>query len=145
MERKGRVSARGRAAADNTMNHLSLFPSSLLCKLNQIPKQPPPPSVQQPLLQSSLLQHGAQDGGRSEFCGHSMWSQEGGDPPCSGHHKDFLETWSYREEVAGRSRRTALQQALPFPCICTCTYYRRVFHHLCSWGQMDERSKVTQV
>lgn len=67
---------RGQTMQGAELSLLSLFPSSLLCKLNQLPKQPPPPGVQQPLLQSSPLQHGVQDGGRSEFCGHSMWWQE---------------------------------------------------------------------
>lgn len=43
-----------------------------------------------------------------------MWSQEGGDPPCSGHHKDFLETWSYREEVGREKQEDSLAASIAF-------------------------------
>lgn len=104
VERKGTVYARSRAAADDMMNQLSLFPSSLLCKLNQLPKQPSPPSVPQPLLQSRPLLHGAQVEGDVNSV---VTACAGRSPPGSGHHKDFLQTRSYREEV-GREKQEAL-------------------------------------
>lgn len=37
----------------------------------------------------------------------------GRNPPGSGHHKDFLETWSYREE-AGREKQDSLAASIAF-------------------------------
>lgn len=106
MERKETVSARGRAAADDTMNQPSLFPSSLLCKLNQLPKQ---------LLQvsSSLCCRAApcSTGHRMEGDLNSV-ATACGDPPGSGHHKHFLETWSHREEVGREKQEDSLATSI---------------------------------
>lgn len=74
MERKGKVNARSRAAADDMMNQPSLFPSSLLCK--GAPKATTSSKCPAACAAESPLQHGAQGGARYEFCGHSMWWQE---------------------------------------------------------------------
>lgn len=38
----------------------------------------------------------------------------GRNPPGSGHHKDFLKTWSYREEVGREKQEDSLAASVAF-------------------------------
>lgn len=145
MQRKGTVYARSRAAAEVMTNQLSLFPSSLLCKCNQLLKQPSPPSVQPRGAFAAEQPLAAQGVGWREIW--ILWSQHvvAGTLLALVTRKTSWRPGHTERKWAGRSRRTALQQALPFPCICTCTFYRRVLHHFNSKGRMDKHSKVTQI
>lgn len=111
MERKGTVCARSRAAAEDMMTQLSLFSSSLCVSSSS--------SQSKHLLQvsSSLWCRAApcSIGHRMEGDLNSVVTACGGrNPPGSGHHKDFLETWSHREEVGREKQEDSLAASVTF-------------------------------